>query len=103
MTARSSFPPQSAKRRKGDSRTTTQRGYGASHQAVRRRWEARVAGGGVRCARCGGFIVPGEPWDLGHDDSDRSLYAGAEHRRCNRATSAHRVQREVAPKFSRKW
>ena len=26
--------------------------------------------------RGGGLIRPGEPWDLGHDDCDRSRYRG---------------------------
>jgi hypothetical protein len=41
----------------------------------------------VACAQCGGRILPGEPWNLGHDDANPSRYMGAEHRRCNRATS----------------
>jgi hypothetical protein len=48
-------------------------------------WAPLVAGGGVRCARCGEPIKPGEPWDLGHDDLYPALYSGPEHVRCNRA------------------
>lgn len=70
-----------------------ERGYGREHVKLRRRVARAVEAGCVRCARCGGLIAPGEPWDLGHDDEDRSRYAGPEHRGCNRATAAHRKQR----------
>jgi hypothetical protein len=56
-----------------------------------------VAAGGVSCARCGRLIEPGEPWDLGHVDGDRSRYAGPEHRACNRATAGHRHQLFARP------
>jgi hypothetical protein len=62
--------------------TTTQRDYGAKHQALPKAWNAEVAAGGVGCARCGLENVPGVPWDLGHVDGDRANYAGPEHRRC---------------------
>jgi len=78
---------------------TSLRGYGWRHQQVRARWRRVVDAGWAVCAHCGGAIVPGEPWDLGHDDLDRSLYVGPEHRRCNRATAGRRVRRRV----SRAW
>ena len=76
---------------------TTERGYGARHPALRRRIAREVAAGGAFCARCSLPIAPGEPWDLGHDDNDRSLDTGPEHRRCNRSSA--RRQRPV----SRQW
>jgi len=79
--------------------TTTQRGYGAKHQALRKAWERKVAAGGVGCARCGLEIAPGEPWDLGHVDGDRTQHSGPEHRRCNRATAG----RETVRRQSRVW
>jgi len=46
----------------------------------------------VACARCGERILPGEPWDFGHSDVDRSRYTGPEHRHCNCSTSSRRVR-----------
>ena len=60
--------------------------YGYWHRQRRRSWAAKVEKGEVVCARCGRLIQVGQPWDLGHDDFDRTRYAGPEHRRCNRAT-----------------
>ena len=64
--------------------TEREKGYGWPHQKRRESLKARVASGLVACARCGETIQPGEPWDLGHDDFDRSVYKGPEHRVCNR-------------------
>jgi hypothetical protein len=77
--------------------TRQERGYGWAHMALRRRWDREVQLGGVMCARCGRPIAPGEPWDLGHDDEDRSRYNGPEHRACNRATAGRSRRR------SREW
>jgi len=73
---------------------TTQRGYGYSHQALRERHRPAVEAGQVNCWRCGQWIAPGAPWDLGHDDNDRTIYRGPEHRRCNRATAPRAARRK---------
>lgn len=69
------------------SRTTTQRGYGSSHQAERKRWEPLVQAGGIVCRRCDQPIEPAAPWDLGHND-ERTAWTGPEHQACNRAAGA---------------
>lgn len=66
--------------------STTARGYGSAHQRTRAKWVRKVRAGGVNCWRCGAPINPCDPWDLGHDDADRSRYRGPEHIACNRAT-----------------
>lgn len=67
--------------------STADRGYGSAHQALRLQWKPRVEAGEVDCARCHQRIHPGTPWDLGHDDHDRTQYRGPEHVDCNRATA----------------
>lgn len=73
--------------------STAARGYGAAHQAERKRWASSVAAGLVNCWRCGRRILPGMPWDLGHHDADRSRYMGPECRRCNRSAGARKGNR----------
>ena len=70
--------------------TRQQRGYDAQHDAERARWVPLVATGMVRCWRCRDHIAADQPFDLGHDDEDRSVYRGPEHVSCNRATSTRR-------------
>lgn len=76
------------------------REYGPGHRRKRDRWKPAVDAGLARCGRCGHPILPGQDWDLGHDDIDRTIYNGPEHRYSrdcpeggNRATSRHRKQR----------
>jgi hypothetical protein len=83
----------------GTGRTKTN-GYDYKHKSLRRKWAKQIAAGTVLCARCGKLIQPFALWDLGHDDTDRTRYAGPEHRKCNRAT-AGRGKR--AKWRSRKW
>jgi hypothetical protein len=71
---------------------TAARGYGAKHQAQRAALTPLVAAGGVTCWGCGQPLPPGHPRDLGHDDEDRTIYRGPEHRGpCNRAAGARRA------------
>jgi hypothetical protein len=79
--------------------TTSERGYGSLHQRTRRMLEPFVRAGSAVCVRCGGPILLTEPWDLGHDDYDRRITLGPEHRRCNRATAG----RVNDPGPSRQW
>ena len=70
--------------------TRQERGYDAEHDRLRKRWLPKVRRGLVACARCGNTIRPGQRWDLGHSDTDRSVYTGPEHESCNRATAGRR-------------
>ena len=71
------------------------RGYDRQHRRTRADWAPAVAAGTVRCTRpeCGRLIAAGEPWDLGHDDYDRSITRGPEHANgCNRAVAGRASQ-----------
>jgi len=76
----------------GAKRSAAARGYDGPHTRLRREWEPQVAAGRVCCARCGAWIPPGAPWDLGHT-ADRTAYTGPECRACNRAEGAARGNR----------
>lgn len=73
-------------------RSTSARGYGTAHQAARARLAPSVDAGRASCWRCGRPIVPGEAWDLGHDDLDptKRTYRGPEHATCSRSAGARK-------------
>lgn len=85
-----------------------QRGYDGAHDRERARWVPKVNAGLVDCARCGGPIEPGRPWDLGHTD-DRSGWSGPEHVTCNRKAGGANgalvtnAMRRTAVRQSRDW
>lgn len=93
-------------------RKTAERGYDGRHQRERERWRPKVEAGLIDCARCNEWIRPGTPWDLGHDDHDRSRYTGPEHMSCNRkaggrngalAANAKRGTKPPGKHTSREW
>ena len=42
---------------------------GRRHRKVRAEFAKHVDTGRARCAKCGGLIEPGSPWDAGHDEA----------------------------------
>jgi hypothetical protein len=87
LVARGARCTQHARTREHARGTRAERGYGREHEQLRARWAPLVASGLVICHRPGcPYLIPaGDPWDLGHDDVDRTRYHGPEHRSCNRA------------------
>lgn len=89
--------------------TTTDRGYGWQHQKLRAEYVKQMKQDGyLVCARCGEVITPEMPFDLGHDDYDRSVYTGPEHaNECNRAAGARKGNRMRAertrPEVGYEW
>jgi len=83
------------------------RRYDRHHRLVRRKYESVVRSGQAVCARCQQPILPGELWDLDHDDEDplQRRYLGPSHRRCNRAVVTHLKQALIPEptRHSREW
>lgn len=78
--------------------TRQARGYGRDHDRLRRALAPLVDTGRATCWRCGLPIAPGEPWDLGHDDHDRTITRGPEHAyTCNRS-AAGRASHGLPPR-----
>jgi len=82
---------------------TIANGYGKHHRQLRAQYARRMQLGEIfRCWRCRLPINPRGPWDLGHDDADRSVYRGPEHVTCNRSVPMHRRRRGATP-APRRW
>jgi hypothetical protein len=84
--------------------STSDRGYGAEHQAIRKALLA--AAYGQPCHHCGHPMLPGQALDLDHT-ADRSAYRGFAHASCNRSEGAKRGnrnrRRSKALKTSERW
>jgi hypothetical protein len=86
-------------------RTTSQRGYGSAHAAVRARVASQVASATARCTRCGAAIGKHDAWDLDHRD-DRRGWLGPAHASCNRSAGALKNRRKPEQEplgWSRAW
>lgn len=67
--------------------------YCTHHQALRAQLQGVVDAGVATCWRCHDPVLPAQPWDLGHDDDDRTIYRGIECIPCNRSTATRRKER----------
>ena len=79
------------------------RGYGRAHRARRAHLAPLVAAGVLDCARCGKRIEPGEPFDLGHLDGEKTRYSGVVHSHCNRRAGAIAGNAKRTRLTSRQW
>ncbi len=69
-------------------KSSAARGYGQRHRRLRKQWKLAVERGEVICGRCGRYIDPGTPWDLGHPQDNKALEPRPWHARCNRQFAA---------------
>lgn len=90
--------------------STTERGYGAKHQAEKERHRPTVDAGQAHCAELvclepDRWIQPGSAWDLAHDRANGG-YLGPAHRRCNRAEGGrwrHTKKADPQPRGMNRW
>lgn len=84
-------------------KTTTQRGYGRTHQILRERWKRLLKHEGeLPCTRCGKAVHPEDQWELDHTD-DRTAYLGIAHASCNRRAGGLKSQTAGIRKTVRRW
>ena len=81
------YCPEHAKQHDKQRGTKRERGYDKAFNQERKVWARMVNEGVVNCWRCLQPIPPGTPFDLGHDDADRSIIRGPEHTHCNRSAA----------------
>lgn len=81
------YCPQHARERDKQRGRRQARGYDRDYDSERNKIASTVAAGRATCWRCGQPITTGTPWDLGHDDHDRTTIHGPEHATCNRSAA----------------
>ena len=85
--------------------TTTQRGYGSKHQALRKQLLPKAYG--TPCPHCGEPMLEGQKLDLDHTE-DRAGYRGFSHSSCNRAAGTRKANARIKERMqhdqhSRDW
>ena len=84
--------------------STTRRGYGSRHQALRKVLLPHAYG--MPCARCGNPMEQGQALDLDHTD-DRRGYKGFSHAECNRRSAGYKstgsAPSNPTPRSSTQW
>lgn len=84
--------------------------YNYEHRQLRERWRPHVEAGEVlchakECVMPSRVILPGQRWDLGHNEAGTE-WTGPEHERCNRRDGAvrlGRMKRERPRPLPRRW
>ncbi|OYO16623.1 hypothetical protein CGZ93_17845 [Enemella dayhoffiae] len=87
--------------------STTDRGYGSTHQLLKADWQRRIDAGTRVLCHATTCLHPGQPitgraWDLGHTP-DRTSYTGPEHQDCNRADGGRRAHAPHVTPIYRTW
>lgn len=81
--------------------STTQRDYGAHHQATRKALLHTAIG--APCTRCGQPITTTRDAHLDHNDHDRTRYDGWAHARCNLSAGATKGNQARGLHTSEDW
>lgn len=89
--------PTHTRQRDRERGTRQQRGYDQAHDQLRAAAVATLAAGHtLTCWRCGRAITTADDMHIGHDDLDRTITRGPEHKKCN-LSAAGKARHGISP------